>query len=176
MDGKLVRRGQRLSKEAVARRVRGRITQAFRVVEDLVYAGLGVLLATGALFLLITGGVDLFHEMRTHALAASIPELLDRILLVLLVVELLYTVQISFRERMLLPEPFILVGLIAAIRRVLVLTAQFSEIHQPDTTALFRFSGELGVLTLLVLALVLSLILLRKSEPAAAETERAARG
>jgi hypothetical protein len=46
--------------------------------------------------------------------------------LILLVIELLYTVQVSFREHGLIPEPFLLVGLIAAIRRVLVLTAEFA--------------------------------------------------
>jgi uncharacterized membrane protein (DUF373 family) len=41
-------------------------------------------------------------------------------LLILLIVELLYTVQVSFREHAVMPEPFLLVGLIAAIRRVLL--------------------------------------------------------
>lgn len=42
----------------------------------------------------------------------------DRILRILLVVELLYTVQVSFREHGLIPEPFLLVGPMAAIRRI----------------------------------------------------------
>jgi uncharacterized membrane protein (DUF373 family) len=52
----------------------------------------------------------------------------DRLLLILLIVELLYTVQVSFREHGIIPEPFLLVGLIAAIRRVLVLTAEFAQV------------------------------------------------
>src|SRR5207249_6827217 len=57
----------------------------------------------------------------------SIIKLLDHVLLILLIVELLYTVQVSFREHALVPEPFLLVGLISAIRRVLILTADFVE-------------------------------------------------
>ena len=88
--------------------------------------------------------------------------LLDRILLILLVVELLYTVQVSFREHTLIPEPFLLVGLIAAIRRVLVLTAEFSQVQEQTDELFRRFTIELVVLTFLIIALVVSLMLLRK--------------
>ena len=62
-----------------------------------------------------------------------------------------------------MPEPFLLVGLIAAIRRVLILTA---EVGQPGvTTALVqRFLMELGVLTFLIVALVLSLYVLGRRD------------
>jgi uncharacterized membrane protein (DUF373 family) len=89
--------------------------------------------------------------------------MLDRILLILLFVELLYTVQVSFREHTLVPEPFILVGLIAAIRRVLVLTAEFAELHDKPDAVFQHFIAELAVLTLLIVTLVLSLFLLRKT-------------
>jgi len=39
-----------------------------------------------------------------------------------MIVEILYTVQVSFSEHALVPEPFLIVGLIATIRRLLVLT------------------------------------------------------
>ncbi len=37
-------------------------------------------------------------------------DLLDQILLILMVLEILYTVQVSFREHVLSPEPFLVVG------------------------------------------------------------------
>jgi hypothetical protein len=46
------------------------------------------------------------------------------------VAELLYTVQVSFREHALVSEPFLLVGLISAIRRVLVVTAEFGHLRE----------------------------------------------
>jgi uncharacterized membrane protein (DUF373 family) len=55
-------------------------------------------------------------------------DLLDRILLILMIAEILYTVQVSFREHTLSPEPFLIVGLIAATRRILVITAEFSDL------------------------------------------------
>jgi Phosphate-starvation-inducible E family len=65
--------------------------------------------------------------------------LLDRILLILMIVEILYTVQVSVREHSLVPEPFLLVGLIATVRRLLVRTAEVSTLGEPGETA-FRSS------------------------------------
>ena len=135
------------------------IARAFTAVEDLVYICLGVLLASSAFTLLVTGAVE-FGESVLEGKAGVIPAL-DRILLILLIVELLYTVQVSFREHALLPEPFLLVGLISAIRRVLVLTAEFGELRETKLAAQ-DFAIELGVLTVLILALAISLLLLRK--------------
>jgi hypothetical protein len=95
-----------------------------------VYIGLGLLLAGSALSLLVTSAIEFVQSVRAGASLASMVVLLDRILLTLLVVELLYTVQVSFREHALAPEPFLLIGLIAAIRRVLLLTAKFGELHE----------------------------------------------
>jgi uncharacterized membrane protein (DUF373 family) len=45
---------------------------------------------------------------------------LDQFLLVLMIVELLHTARISIQSQALTMEPFLVVGLIASIRRVLV--------------------------------------------------------
>jgi len=145
------------------------IARAFGIVEDVVYIGLGLLLAGAAVALLIDGVFTfVLHFERTSTFANTIA-LLDRILLILLVVELLYTVQVSFREHSVVPEPFLLVGLIAAIRRVLILTAEFSP-ERPLSDAMFqRFVIELGILTILIVSLAFSLLLLRKRGVPSAE-------
>ena len=102
------------------------------------------------------------QSLITGSLATNSVALLDRILLILLFVELLYTIQVSFREHILVPEPFLLVGLIAAIRRILVLTAEFAEIQGKPEADFQRLIVELAVLTVLIAALVISLFLLRK--------------
>ena len=146
--------------------------RAFTAVEDIVYLGLGLLLAGSALTLLVSGIIAFGQHLMAGTLTANIVPLLDRILLILLVVELLYTVQVSFREHSLIPEPFLLVGLIAAIRRVLVLTAEFAQVHAEPETVFRHFIIELVVLTVLIVALVGSLVILRK-RGAAAVAERA---
>ena len=83
-------------------------------------------------------------------------------MLILLIVELLYTVQLSLHEHALTPEPFLLVGLISAIRRVLVLTAEFDWLHQKTASISQQFVIELAVLTAMILALAIPLVLLWK--------------
>jgi uncharacterized membrane protein (DUF373 family) len=131
-------------------------------VEDVVYVALGILLAACAGALLVSGGVDFVSSLLSGTFPEHVIEILDRILLVLLVVEILYTVQVSFREHTLVPEPFLILGLIAATRRVLVLTAEFKNLLQKGDDAFRNGMIELGLLALLIVALVVSIVLLRK--------------
>lgn len=146
------------------------IARAFTGAEDIVYIGLGVLLAGTALVLLINGAISFGQSVWAGSLPVTVTVLLDSILLILLIVELLYTVQVSFREHALVPEPFLLVGLIAAIRRVLVVTAEFGELRGRSPVEFQHFVIELAVLTVLIVALAFSLVLLRRkgivAEPA----------
>ena len=105
--------------------VRAWIARAFTATEDVVYVGLGLLLASSALTLLVTGAIDFGQSVVAGKVSTT--DLIDKFLLI---VELLYTVQVSLHEHALAPEPFLLVGLISAIRRVLVLTAEFDGLHQ----------------------------------------------
>jgi len=131
-------------------------------VEDVVYVGLGLLLAGSSLALLVSGLINFGQNLMAGSLTINIVALLDRVLLILLVVELLYTVQVSFREHALMPEPFLLIGLIAGIRRVLLLTAELAQVQEKSEVVFQHFIVELVVLTVLIVALVISLVLLRK--------------
>ncbi len=148
--------------EALKRNPRGWIARQFTRVEDVVYIALGLLLAGCAAVLLVAGGVDFVSNLLGGTLPDRVVEILDRILLVLLVVELLYTVQVSFREHTLVPEPFLIIGLIAATRRVLVLTAQFPKLLEKGDTSFRNGMIELALLAVLIVALVTSIVLLRK--------------
>ena len=149
---------------------RGWVARVFSWIEDVVYIGLSVMLAASAVALLGHTGQAFVRELMGGALPVAIVSLLDRLLLVLMVVELLYTVQVSFREHALVPEPFLIVGLVAAIRRILVLTADFHDLPDKGEQAFRVAMIELGVLTAMIVALVASLRLLRRRdrEPVAA--------
>jgi len=95
--------------------------------------------------------------------------LLDQSLLILMIVEILYTLQVSFREHTLVAEPFLIVGLIAAIRRVLILTAEFSKPTEISEAAFHNVMFELGLLTVLILALVFSLFMLMRQHTVSAD-------
>lgn len=143
--------------------VRSWIARTFTRVEDVVYVGLGVLLAGSALVLLFDGGMQFIRLFTAgDRLQANVIDLLDRILLILMIVEIMYTVQVSFREHSLVPEPFLIVGLVAATRRILVITAEFAELMDKEPAAFANAMIELGLLSAMVLILVVSLILLKR--------------
>jgi uncharacterized membrane protein (DUF373 family) len=156
----------------VVARLRERIARGFAYVEDVMYVGLAALLALSALVLLAATAVTLGRSAVGGGLPSSIVGLLDQLLLVLLIVELLYTVHVSFREHLLTAPPFLLVALIAAVRRILVLTAEAKTVAQSRPEAFRETIVELAVLTAMALSLVVCLYLLRGRDVGAAAAER----
>lgn len=149
------------------------IARGFTLVEDVVYIGMALLLTALVLTLLVLGAIEIVHSVASAAPAKNVIALLDRILLILLIVELLYTVQVSFKAHALAPEPFLLVGLISAIRRVLLLTAQLGEQHDGQPPPTEPLIIELAVLAALILALAVALKMVRqRSREGEAAAER----
>jgi uncharacterized membrane protein (DUF373 family) len=148
------------------------VARGFTYVEDVLYVGLGVLLAGAALVLLADGAVMFWRTLAGGELPARVIELLDRILLILMIAEILYTVQVSLRAHSLVPEPFLVVALIAGVRRVLIITAEFADLLDRGPEAFRNAMTELGLLTAMIVALVASLMLLRR-RPTQPEAPRA---
>ena len=144
------------------------VARAFTRVEDVVYVALGVLLAASAFALLVSAGATFVRTIAEGDVAGRLVATLDQLLLVLMIVEILYTVQVSFREHALMPEPFLVVALIAGIRRVLVITAELSNVTQRDPDTFRHAMLELALLTAMILALVGALAVLRRRAPGAA--------
>ena len=88
---------------------------------------------------------------------------------VLMLVEILHTVRVSIRSGQLSCEPFLIVGLIASIRRVLVITLETSQATKGGSLSeasegVFRASMiELGVLAVLIMVMVVSIYILHRS-------------
>src|SRR3954463_4245192 len=148
----------------VEKGIRGVVAKVFGVAEDVIYVGMGLLLALSAAALLVAGAGALWNATIAGVPLEAVIGLLDRTLLVLMLVELLYTVRVSFRQHALLPEPFLLVGLIAAPRRILVVTAEFSVKGEADPSKFRNGMVEVGLLTLMVVALVGSLLMLKRRD------------
>jgi uncharacterized membrane protein (DUF373 family) len=151
-----------MSKQRHSLRLKEWITLWFSRAEDTIYVGLGLLLAAIALTLLVNEFLYFGGYLATGKLGENIVFLLDRILLVVIFVEVLYTVQVSFRQHVLQPEPFLVVGLIAVTRRILVLTAEMSKLAKDTPEGFYNAMIELGLLTVLIIALVVCLRMLRQ--------------
>ena len=112
---------------------------------------------------------DTWHQWLVVTDTDVVLRVLDQLLVVLMLVEILHTVRISIRSHTLVTEPFLVVGLIASIRRILVITLEAATLTKPDKwtpegSRIFHASMiELGLLGLLVFVLVYSITLLRRS-------------
>jgi uncharacterized membrane protein (DUF373 family) len=143
---------------------------AFRYVENVVYAALGALLCVTALVALCGAGSNLWDALQDWSTTAAIFAVIERLLLVFMLIEILHTIRASMQSRTLTCEPFLIVALIASVRRVLVITLRSAEVAHdatwtPDREIAFRATMlELGVLGALILVMVASIYLLRRGD------------
>jgi phosphate starvation-inducible membrane PsiE len=143
--------------------------RVFHQVELVSYILLGLLLAVAAVLGMGATAMVLLHSLQAKSEADSLIIAIDRLLFVLMVIEILHTVRVSFRSGTLVAEPFLVVGLIASIRRVLVITLESSEANQylqwtsESQELLHSTLLELLILGGLILVMVLSIYLLRRS-------------
>jgi hypothetical protein len=148
-----------------------RVPVAFLVgAERAIFALVGALFFIAAFALALRSTVNLWALIwgpRDEMIAAG-TTFLNLMLLVLMMVELAYTVIVSLQGKVLSAGPFLIVGLIAVIRRILVIT--IGDVNPPaaapsvgKTAALLGSQPlELVILTLVVLVLVGSIVILRQ--------------
>jgi hypothetical protein len=136
--------------------------------EVAIYHIVGVLLAVTAVAAIASAGRMLWTGFARWTLATETLRVLDQLLIVLMVVEILHTVRISIRSHIFLAmEPFLVVGLIASIRRVLIISLQMTSLAREgwssENASIFHSSMiELGLLVVLIPVLVFSITLLRR--------------
>jgi hypothetical protein len=139
--------------------------------EVIVYSVLGILLFITALLTIANAGKMLWVAVGHWTITTDTLVVLDQLLVVLMMVEIMHTVRISIHSHVLVTEPFLVVGLIASIRRMLVITLEAASLTKggawsADGASIFRGSMmELGLLGLVILILVFSITLLRRYAP-----------
>ena len=149
--------------------------QWFVRVESTTYFVLGVLLTLAVVKGIAEAGCQLLDSVQVHGQTSALVFAIDRMLLVLMIVEILHTVGVSFRSHSLTAEPFLVVGLIASIRRILIVTLESSQAGEVNhfnlgwREWLNAAMLELTVLGFLILVMVISIVLLRRSRAAAAD-------
>jgi uncharacterized membrane protein (DUF373 family) len=120
--------------------------------QDLVSLIVGVLLAVLAAVVLVLGVVDFFREVVSGPVETAVVNLLNRVLLVLILVEIMHTVVLSLRAHHLVTQPLLAVGLVAVIRRVLFVLSS-------EATA---STSELALLIAMIAVFVAALILVSR--------------
>ncbi len=154
------------------------IADTIQVAERGAYFAIGVMLILALAFALAGAGKCLWDGLSEWSSVDTSVHIIDRLLFVLMLVEILHTVHASVRSGALVCEPFLIVALIAAVRRVLAITLATSQITEPGRwtdrdLSFFRASMlELGVLALLIVVLVGSIWIVRATSRRANATRK----
>ena len=93
---------------------------------------------------------------------------LDTLLLVFIVVELLFAVRVIVGKREVVAEPFLIVGIIASIKEIIVLSVEAAG-YVGNDDKFFHAIIEVGVLGVVVVVLAVAAIMLRAKEQRPAE-------
>ena len=109
---------------------------ALEHAQDFVTLAVGVVLILLAATLAVYGVVGFVEDVQKHSITIAATNLLDRVLLVLILVEIVHTVVLSLRAHRLAAQPFIVVGLVAVIRRILFLLSNQNNIPTTELALL----------------------------------------
>ncbi|HYO04980.1 MAG TPA: phosphate-starvation-inducible PsiE family protein [Mycobacterium sp.] len=127
--------------------------------EDAIYWGIAVVLVFGSAALLVAQFNTLLRLRNTSASTLML-ELLDGLLLIFIFVELLYAVRVCLRSHEIVIEPFLVVGILSAIKEIVVLSVEAAKLLE-EGPEFSRAVVEIGVLGGVVLALAVAAFVLR---------------
>jgi len=137
--------------------------RVLNLTENVVYAFVGALLAAGAVIVLAVVAYHLVRDIG-KGVEEGVTTALDGLLLVFILLELLAGVRATMREKKLIAEPFLIVGIIASIKEIVVLTLQTKDSNGSDNEAFRNAMTEIGVLAGVILLLALASYLVRRKE------------
>lgn len=144
------------------------------VTEDVIYVGIAVVLSVAAGALLVAAVSGLTDLGGDRSSSEVVLDVLDTLLLVFIVVELLFAVRVILGRREVVAEPFLVVGMIASIKEIIVLSVEAAG-YVGKGAKFTHAIVEVGVLGALVLVLSLAAILLRAKEKEPREGDDRAR-
>jgi uncharacterized membrane protein (DUF373 family) len=141
----------------------------FGQIEHWISVGIGVLLSLAAVLAFAGAAKIAWDGIVQWPQIRSLFEIVDRLLLVLMIIELLHTVRSSIQSHHLEWEPFLIVAMIATVRRILVITLEISDQTPRGQTSMLGLSFdqamvELGVLAALILVIAIATYLLRRAK------------
>lgn len=146
------------------------LSRSFEGVEHLLNAAIATALALGGMALFVHVVVRFGREVPHEPFVEAVLALIDGLILVFIVAELLHTLRGVIADGVLTTEPFLVVGVVAIVRRLIVISAEAAGVvGQDEFTDLML---EMGVLVAAVIALGLVIFLLRRTVragPAAGE-------
>ena len=139
------------------------LNKVLGIAENVVYTGVGIVLIGGAAVLLGAAVYRIVTEL-DNGIDKAIVDGLDALLLVFVLVELLSAVRATLAQRRMVAEPFIVVGMIASIKEIIVASIRAKDALEHDHEQFRLAMVEIGVLGVLLLLLAAALYLVRRKE------------
>jgi len=130
------------------------------VLEDAVYWAIALVLVVGS-GALIVSQFNTLLRLRDAPAKVVIVDVLDGLLLIFIFVELLYAVRSCLRSHEIVAEPFLIVGILAGIKEIVVLSVEAAALLKKGPE-FARAAVEIGVLGAVVLVLALAAFVLRE--------------
>lgn len=156
---------KRHAKMRLTMRHQGRhIIGVLQVAEDIVHYLVAIVLVGVAAVVLIHSVFEAFDAGAHEPFAEKVTSVINSILFVIIVMEILRTVVAHFDDAGLQLKPFLIIGIISAVRHILTVGAQISLGGGHDPENFRQTQIELGVNAAVVIALVLGLVLVWRSE------------
>ena len=153
-----------MSESHVSQGMEARAAHVLKSVESIVLVLIAAVLAVLAVLLLGSSVMSLVNAVMTGQIRELAIEILDSVLLVMMTMEIVYTVTLSLESHTLVAEPFLIIGAIAAIRRMLVITAASTNLEVSNPEAFRSTLLELGLLAVIIIAMAASIYVLRRSQ------------
>ncbi len=144
----------------VSKKIEGvHVQAALKTAEDVIHLVVAVFLVLLAALLAVGVVGDVVAAFRgPYQEQAIVLSALDSSLVLFIVAELLHTVRLTIRDQALNAEPFLVVGMIAGVRKVLIVTAE------TEKSFTWQVQGiELVILTALILVMTLALLIWRRA-------------
>lgn len=138
-----------------------RAAEWFEVGDRGIYIGVGAAFLVVAVTVFIYSWV-IFFETLEKGLMRAILALIHDLLLVLIIMEVMRTVVSYLKMRAVLLEPFLHIGIIASIRRILTSGTQIVALDVADERVLRLYFWDVGINALVIVALAFSLYLFGK--------------
>ena len=115
------------------------------------------------MFVFVYAWVEFSQRAFSDFLPASLG-LLNDLLLVIILLELFRTVLGFLQSDRMRLEPFLHVGIIASVRRILTAGAELSHLHDIPEETFQHYLMDLGLHVVVILVLMLALFMIRKSD------------
>jgi uncharacterized membrane protein (DUF373 family) len=129
--------------------------------ETAIYLVVALLLILAAAFTIVGTVMDVVEGSKSRHIADAGLFILDRVLLMFIIAELLYTLRAVNFGGQVLVEPFLFIGLIAVVRKVLVVAAEADQQGlEPGDLVL-----QVGAFAGLAFVLAVAIYLVRRSVP-----------